>query len=317
MSEKYRAARSFPVIIVHFVMIWTTGEALLDIIHAPDGFTTLSPGGAMLNTAVDLGRCHLPVGFIGGLGDDAPGRMVRDFLNKSRVGSQHLRALPAWRTPVALALLDSGGNASYTFYRDPAGEYAPEYPVPGPGDLLLYGSYHALHDQVHHTLLSWLHSCRERGVMLIYDPNFRRPHLHELPRLKPRILDLIRCAHLLKASDEDLQLVFRFSSGGEAWDNLCNIGPRALAYTRGARGASWYASDWELRFPAPEVDVLSTIGAGDAFNAGLLAALAQVSNPTGVLLLEDFAKQALHQAQSLASMVCQRWENHVPQLSLR
>ena len=77
-----------------------------------------------------------------------------------------------------------------------------------PGDYLLFGSFFSITDQVREALLGFLSSAKDAGVIIMYDPNFRKPHLHELDRLKPMIMENIGYADIVRGSNEDFELIF-------------------------------------------------------------------------------------------------------------
>ncbi|MBE0641050.1 MAG: carbohydrate kinase [Bacteroidales bacterium] len=292
-------------------MLWTSGEALIDIIVNPRGGCTFNPGGSMLNTAMNLGRRGVSVGFVGISGEDAAGNFLRKYLMESGINTSHLSSVTGFRTPMALAFLDAQGKASYTFYRDTLPADHLYFPETGEGDIILVGSYQSIQDEVHHRLMDWVQVSRSKGALIIYDPNFRRPHLHDLQRLLPRILCLMQHADIVKASDEDLQLVLGIADGRQAWERISGLGPQALAYTMGADGAAWFDRWDEIRLPAPEVEVISTIGAGDAFNAGLMAGLADYSSLEGFMHDRHRKNEVMNQAIQIASEVCRLESNFV------
>lgn len=295
-------------------MLWTTGEALIDVIIQAGGKCSFSPGGAMLNTAVNLGRMGDSVGFVGICGEDAAGKHLAKVLGESGIDTSGLIAVRDFRTPLALAFLDGQRNADYTFYRDQFPADKMTFPRAGKGDLLLAGSYQALLDGVHQPLLDWITESRRRGALFIYDPNFRRPHLQELERFRPRIQCLMKQAEIVKASDEDLQLIFGIADGRSAWEFMREMGPKVLVYTMGAKGATWFDHKDEIFLPAPEVEVVSTIGAGDAFNAGLMSGIGALDDYPSFLNNTQLKWQILRNAIGIASEVCSLEGNHIERL---
>mgnify|MGYP001766112445 CR=1 FL=1 len=254
--------------------IYTIGEALLDIIIAADGRVTATPGGAMLNTAVSLGRCGVPVSFIGELGGDATGDRIVNSLAADGVDTTHLIRYNGRKSTVAIAELNARGDAAYSFYKDmPEERMKGSLPLPENGDMVLFGSFFALTDTVHEPLVSLLKVSRARGALLMYDPNFRRPHLPELPRLLPFVRENLLLAHIVRGSDEDFRLLFGVDSADAAWELVRSHGVTVLFYTRSDRDATLFTEQHRIVLPVPPVAVVSTVGAGDSFNAGVLYTL--------------------------------------------
>lgn len=285
-------------------MIHTVGEALLDVFIRPGGQAWHMPGGSMFNTAISLGRAGEEVSFAGIAGDDHQGSYIATFLTENGAGSTHLRLIPGFRTPLALAWIDEKGEASYTFYRDEFPFQELILPDTKPGDIVLFGSFFSLHDGIHERINSWVRKCRSNDVFAIYDPNYRLPHKSELNRLIDRIVSNVSNADIVKGSDADFNMIFGAKSGEEAWEYIRSFGCRALVYTRGAQGVSWYSAEHQMHLPALEVNVVSTVGAGDAFSAGMIAYLAHRRDKTEALKDERFIHGMLSEGLKFAAHVC-------------
>lgn len=256
--------------------VYAIGETVLDIIFRDGKVVSAIPGGSMLNTAVSLGRTGARVEFISDFGKDHPGELVADFLSKNGVSANWVNRYEKGKTTLALAFLDEQRNASYTFYRDePAERLGGSFPEPAPGDIVLFGSFYALNPAVREPLTRFLEKAGSCGSIILYDPNFRKAHLAELPQLKPAILENIGLADLVRGSDEDFLHIFAAGSAGEARGHF--PGDTALVYTAGDRHVDVVAGNHESRYPVPAIGAVSTVGAGDAFNAGLIRAILQAN----------------------------------------
>jgi fructokinase len=186
--------------------IYTIGETLYDIIFQNNRPIASKPGGAMLNTAVTLGRLRLPVNLISEYSVDPVGEKIETFLEENHVQTDYIYKYHDGQTAIALAFLDKDNNASYTFYKlYPAERLNIRIPEFKKDDILIFGSLFALNSDVRDKLLDLLQKAREQGAIILYDPNFRSPHQEELPSLKPVILQNMSFADIVRGSDEDFR----------------------------------------------------------------------------------------------------------------
>ena len=260
-------------------MITVAGEAVIDLVDEGGGLYRAHPGGSAANAAVGLARLGVPCSILARLSTDALGGQLASHLAGNGVSLRDaVRA--AEPTTLALASLDEAGRAAYSFYfqgtadwqwrRDELpGALAPDVTALHAGSmaLALAPGARAVEDL--------LAAERARGrVTISIDPNIR-PHIaagraDEVARVERQI----RLAHIVKASEEDTDWLYPglgYEAVARAWQRL---GPDLVVITLGARGAYALAPDGtEVRRPARPVVVADTVGAGDAFCAGLLDAL--------------------------------------------
>lgn len=291
-------------------MIHTLGEAILDIVIQPDLQTTLQAGGSMLNTAVSLGRCELPVTFYGNTGADPQGDFIRSFLQNNGVGTAALTSASNHQTPLALAWLNPEKEAKYQFYKQK------EFPLPSlpkllKGDFLLFGSFFSLQKNIHNAIHKLLAKQSSKDVYVIYDPNFREPHKKDLPLLLSSIEMNISASSLVRASSEDFQHIFNCSDGAAAWEICRALGAQALVYSRGPKGATFYGPDIVVHQASLAKKIISTVGAGDAFNAGILAFLHKNEWELCSDWKESSAEELLLWGSSFAAKVCASPWNYV------
>jgi fructokinase len=247
------------------------GEALVDVVHrAGEDTSTEHPGGSPLNVAYGLGRLEHDVALLTRFGDDAHGKLLSEHLAEGGV-----RLLPgavdADRTPVARAEVDAEGKASYEFdlvWR------VPETPLPADLALLHTGSIGAAVDPGATTALELLRSVRGRATTS-YDPNVRPAFFDSPAAALARVEEFVAAADVVKASDEDLEWLLPGQDVEEVAHRWQGCGPALVVVTRGGAGAVAVSGAGTLHVPAPRVDVVDTVGAGDAFMSGLLHALAE------------------------------------------
>ena len=155
-------------------MVYCIGETVLDIIFRKDKVIAAKPGGSMLNSAVSLGRAGIHVEFISEIAEDQPGEMILTFLHDNSIGTTWLQRYANARTTVALAFLNQRADASYSFYADlPVERLTGPLPFPTKDDIVLFGSFYSLTDQIHEKLTGFLSVARENNSLILYDPNFR------------------------------------------------------------------------------------------------------------------------------------------------
>jgi fructokinase len=285
------------------------GEALIDLVPsdaaargAPAGTAATAPalrplpGGSPLNVAVGLARLGIPTRYLGRLSEDPFGALLRDRLGHERVDTSLTTSTAA---PSTLAVVHVGpaGDADYRFYLD--GTSAAEVDVPAalpPGPLHVslgaIGLAHPAGKELS-ALLGREEGRRARSL----DPNVRATS-----GTTPRLLDeAIGRVDVVKASEEDLRAVYTEEPERVAIRWLAAMrGPSLIVITRGSAGATAITRTGRVDVDAPRVEVVDTIGAGDAFTAGLLAAL----DAQGVLMpggIETLGHDALHDAMRRAA----------------
>jgi fructokinase len=149
---------------------------------------------------------------------------------------------------------------------------------------------------------------------VIYDPNFRSAHRHELDRLKPLIVENLSMASLVRGSDEDFLNIFGTKGPDEAWKAVRSH-CKCLVYTANAEGVFVRTETFSGSFPVKRITPVSTIGAGDNFNAGMMAAM-YFNNINAEMLTsmgEDLWKAVVATGVDFASEVCMSYENYIPE----
>lgn len=293
--------------------IYTIGETLYDIIFQNNRPIASKPGGAMLNTAVTLGRLRLPVNLISEFSDDPVGAEIKTFLEENHVQTDHIYRYHDGQTTISLAFLDKDNNASYTFYKSyPVERLNIRIPEFRKDDIVIFGSLFALNSEVRDKLLYLLEKAKEQGSIILYDPNFRSSHLEELSALKPVILQNISFADIVRGSDEDFKNIFGADTVKKAYEAIRQHCP-VLVYTASSRFVSIQTSTITAKFGVPEIITKSTIGAGDNFNAGIIYGLLRYNvkkDDLAILTIDDW-KKIQEKAVAFAANVCQSYDNYI------
>lgn len=293
--------------------IYGIGETVFDIIFKNRQPLAAKPGGAMLNSLVSLGRVGLPVHFMSEYADDETGSLINSFLHSNGVDTSHVHFYRDGKTKLALAFLDDRNDASYTFYEKyPANRLDIKFPAVSENDIILFGSIYAITKDIRDKFIHFIKSASQSGALLIYDPNFRSAHSHELESLMPLILENISSASMVRGSDEDLYNIFGAATPDEAWEAVkayCNC----LVYTANKDGVHVRTESFKGRFPVKKITPVSTIGAGDNFNAGMIASiyLDNIKNADLYRMEEADWSRVIAMGVDFASEVCMSYENYV------
>jgi fructokinase len=254
-------------------VIVVCGEALIDMVTTGDGARRPTPGGGPFNTARALARLEVPAAFLGHFSTDEFGRMLADQLAADGA-SLALATFGPEPTTVAVANIGRDGLAEYEFFID--GTSAPSLtldmiPAELPADVkaVHLGTLALVLEPMASSLAKLV--LREHGRRLVMlDPNIR-PVLATDSQYRPRLDLLISQSTIVKASDADVDWLFPALDRMAAARALLARGPKLVVVTLGAEGAIGISDDLEVTVPAPQVEVVDTIGAGDAFGAAFLA----------------------------------------------
>jgi fructokinase len=298
--------------------VYCIGETVLDIIFKDGDLLAARPGGSMLNSAVSLGRSGTPVHFISDFGADPPGDLVDQYLQENKVDTRFIDRFSDGKTAISLAFLDASNNADYTFFRVfPKTRLKLLFPNPTTGDIVLFGSFFSIDRTVRSKVIRFIRKARNSGALIIYDPNFRKPHARDLPALLPWILENISLSDIVRGSDEDFIHIFGVRKGCDAFSKVRKAGCLMLIYTRNRKGIEVYCGKLQQNFPVPNIRPESTIGAGDAFNAGLISGLLALGNE-GIVLEQGRWKVArtswkplIDRAIAFATDVCLALDNSI------
>jgi fructokinase len=293
--------------------IYTIGETVLDIVFKNAQPVAAKPGGAMLNTSVSLGRLGLPVHFISEYGNDKVGMLVDDFLKDNNVASEYVYRYSDGRTSLAMAFLDNDNNASYDFYKIyPEKRLDVPFPEVNPDDIIMFGSFYGITPEIRQTLSKFLYKAKENKALVYYDPNFRKAHLHELPKLRPLIIENMQLADIVRCSNEDMELISGSPDANSAYNFISNYCP-VMIYTDSRKGVYLQTPSAKCTFDIKKIKPLSTIGAGDTFNAGIAFGL--FKNKVGINSINmygtDIWQKIVPVAVEFATQVCLSYDNYI------
>ncbi len=298
-------------------MVYTLGEMLLDVITEKEiprteYFRYGHAGGAMLNAAVSLARSHIKTALISETGDDAIAAFLIRFLKENHVNTAYVIQYPNTASSVALARLDRNKKPVYSFrksYPDKRSLLSPQHF--NPSDILLFGSLYSLDPVIRCEINKILRAASVSGALILYDPNIRKAEQLWQGNRRNALMENLQKASVIKGSDEDFDAVFGPQPPEKHIGTLQNINPEAVIFiTLGARGALAAWKNRIIRKPASKIKVVSTIGAGDGFNAGVIAKIEREKwRPTD---LPDHLEACLDSGIAFSAAVCSSKDNYIP-----
>ncbi|MEQ6250322.1 carbohydrate kinase [Sulfitobacter sp. HNIBRBA3233] len=297
-------------------MILCCGEALIDMITAPvltggEGFVP-HVGGAVFNTAIALGRLGAKAGMLTGLSTDMFGQQLAEALKASHVDTSHVVRSDRPTTLAFVQLKD--GHATYSFFDElSAGRMLAPDDLPelkSEISALYFGGISLAHGPCASAYAALLKTqAPQRAIMI--DPNIRAQFITDVSSYRSRLDGMMGHADIIKVSDEDLNWLIpgQGALAGKA-AALLEKGAAAVIVTRGAEGATGYLENGrEVFVPAVRTEVVDTVGAGDTFNAGLLANLSatgKLTKPKVAQLSPDALVRAMEYGARVASLTVSR-----------
>ncbi len=293
------------------------GEALMDVHDSGDGATfTARVGGSPLNVAVGLARLQQPTAYLGRFSRDGFGSILHRY---AEAADLDLRAAVRAEQPstIAVVRLDEHGVASYDFTVEGTADWGwtpgELRALPDSAELVHFGSLTSWLPPGAAVLGEFIDSLRTAGDRLIsYDPNVRPGLLGSASAARELIEPRVAAAHLVKASREDLDWLYAGTAPAAVAARWLALGSRLVLVTDGGAGTTAYRLDGPpIQRPAMAVELVDTVGAGDAFTSGLLDGLLRIgaATPTTftpVLADSELLARLLDEAAVVAGLTCAR-----------
>ncbi len=248
------------------------GETVLDIIFKNDRPIEAVPGGSTFNGIVSLGRAGVDTVFVSEAGSDRVGARVIEFLRENGVSTECVNVYPDSKSPVSLAFLDNQNNADYIFYRDVPHDHMDfTYPDIQPDDIVVFGSFYAVNPALRPQVAGLLELARARGAIVYYDVNFRPAHHNDVMRITPNLIENLEYADIVRGSTDDFSELYKTADADRVYASEISFYCKRFICTDGARPVVVH-SDGGMRkeYAVPPTHTVSTIGAGDNFNAGFI-----------------------------------------------
>ena len=251
------------------------GETVLDILFKDDQPQKAVPGGSTFNSIVSLGRAGVPCAMVTEAGGDHIGDIICRYLQDNGVSLEYVCRHGNVKSHISLAFLDHNNDAQYIFYKDHASvSLDGKLPTITKDDVVLFGSFFAINPAIRPVVGGLLRSAREAGAWLYYDVNFRKNHIADLPDVKDNIEENMTLADVVRGSMEDFWYLYALTDAEEIY-SCVNRFCRKLILTDGAKPIRVFTPEGSETFPVQPVETVSTVGAGDNFNAGYIYAMMQ------------------------------------------
>ncbi len=295
------------------------GELLIDFVATrantslvdTPGFTR-APGGAPANVAVAVRRLGLPVGFVGKVGDDPFGLLLRQTLEHNGVDTTYLFVDSRARTTIVFVAVRDDGRKDMCFYRNPGADMNL---LPGEiTDALFagarcfhYGSITFIDEPAASAQRKAVEMARARGLMITYDPNYRPTLWPDEITARRVIQDSFRYAHLAKISAEEWSVATGYDDLERGIRAVLDWGVELLVISRGEDGCLATNGDYRIELPAlRDIAVVETTGAGDGFMGALITRLLPEFEKHGSLAAVEQAavEEALQFATVVGGLTC-------------
>lgn len=292
------------------------GETVLDIIFKNDQPIGAVPGGSVFNGIISLGRAGVETTFISEAGNDRVGHKIIGFLRQNGVNADNVNIHPNSKSPISLAFLDEDGSADYIFYKDhPHDRLDFAYPDVGRDDVVMFGSFYAVNPAIRPQVMGFIEYARSRGAILYYDVNFRSSHRNDVIKITPNLLENLEYADIVRGSTEDFDVLFRKTDPDQIYRSEVAFYCRRFICTAGGGSVALRTGDGLAKdYPALQTDIVSTIGAGDNFNAGLVYGLLRYGITRDALeagLSESQWDSVMRCAQLFAANCCRSISNSI------
>lgn len=307
-------------------MIVICGEALFDVFkeHHSETLTSFPllavVGGSPLNVAVGLARLNTSVALLTGLSNDFLGQRLRTVLEQEKVGTQYLVSKTA---PTTLGFIEHGadGVPQYAFYGNGAADRVLTQQDTAIDlstvEAIHFGSYTTVTTPTAESYLA-LAQRAENQCFISYDPNIRPTVEPNMAIWRERFAQFAACANLIKISDEDLGLLFPDADPTQKAQEWLAQGTELVIITRGSKGVFAFTQQTAIELPAPQIEVVDTVGAGDTFQAATLYGLKQknaLSPHTTQLLSQQDLTDICSFAIKAAAITCSRRGADLPRLN--
>ena len=293
--------------------ITTIGEILIDMTqtHIDENgnphFAAI-PGGAPANVAVAVSKLGGEAAFVGCVGDDLYGHLLRDTLVRYGVSTEGLQITKRANTTLAIVMVDPQGERSFSFYRKPGADTLihADRAIRDTAntDILHFGSVSLTDPYCRDAVVTTVQAAKNAGALITYDPNYRAALWEHEEAAALQMRAVLPLCDIVKISDEETMLLCGAHDPEEALQVLMSMGIRLAVVTLGRHGAMWRCGELQGRVPGFSVKVADTNGAGDTFFGALLYRIAARGGLEG--LTEDEINGMVRFANKAASITTSR-----------
>ena len=319
------------------------GETVLDILFKNDQPQAAIPGGSTFNSIISLGRAGMDCYIVTETGDDHIGDLTCNYLQRNGVRDTFVSRQQGMKSHLSLAFLNQQNDAQYVFYKDHASVRMQARELHcQPDDALLFGSFFSINPAIRPAVKTMLQEAHDAGATLYYDINFRQPHIADLPQVYDAIMENMALSSIVRASTEDLLTLFgtdhcplwQQENGLQLAKTLCiaDLGSADAAIveqavsrlyqglirhycqrficTTGSGAVYLCTPQFYQTFTVNKIPTVSTVGAGDNFNAVFLYGLVKNGLNISELTEHDWST-CIEMGKRFAQDVCQSYENSI------
>ena len=290
------------------------GETIMDIIFKDGKPTAAVPGGSVFNGIISLGRLGVPVSLISETGNDRVGDLIVDFLEDNGVEHKGVIQYQNGRSAISLAWLNEKNDAEYMFYKDyPSARLEVSWPEINSDDIVMMGSYFVLNPVLRPKVKDFLDYAREHGALIYYDFNFRSSHKHEAIKIYADMLENLEYTDIVRGSVEDLENLFGNGDAAKVYKREIEFYCKNFLCTDAGGDIKLITPSVSMDFKVDKIPTVSTIGAGDNFNAGVVYGLIKYGVRRNDLanLDEGTWTKIIQCRKDLAADVCQSFNNSI------
>ena len=290
------------------------GETIMDIIFKDGKPTAAVPGGSVFNGIISLGRLGVPVSLISETGNDRVGDLIIDFLENNGVEHKGVIQYQNGRSAISLAWLNEKNDAEYMFYKDyPSARLEVSWPEINSDDIVMMGSYFVLNPVLRPKVKDFLDYAREHGALIYYDFNFRSSHKHEAIKIYADMLENLEYTDIVRGSVEDLENLFGNGDAAKVYKREIEFYCKNFLCTDAGGDIKLITPSVSMDFKVDKIPTVSTIGAGDNFNAGVVYGLIKYGVRRNDLanLDEGTWTKIIQCGKDLAADVCQSFNNSI------
>lgn len=250
------------------------GETIMDIIFRDGQPTAAVPGGSVFNGIISLGRLHQPATIISETGNDRVGQVILQFLRDNGVDPGHVAVYKDGRSAISLAWLNERNEADYIFYKDyPNARLEVDWPLIQSDDIVVMGSYFVLNPILRPKVSDFLAYARRQGALIYYDFNYRSSHRDEVDAVFPTVLSNVDVADIVRGSVDDYEVLFACGDPDAVYARHVRSHCGILLSTAAGSAVRLHTPTLRKSYAVPPIETVSTIGAGDNFNAGIVFGL--------------------------------------------
>lgn len=257
--------------------VWSLGDAVVDLIPLQNMQYEACAGGAPVNVAAGVAKLGQPSGFIGRVGEDTFGHFMQKTLFDIGVDTSAMEFDEQHRTSTVLVSLHENGEREFSFLVSPsADQFLSNKKLPiFDKDILHFCSLALVYPVCRGSLSEAMNKMKQAGGILSFDVNIRPQMWSDPVEMYTTVDQFAYQADILKLSEEELLWLAKEITLDKALDKLKNYPARLKIVTQGAKGCLVLTQNSQVAISAYLVKSVDTTGAGDAFMAGLLAAIAQ------------------------------------------